>query len=221
MRFVHRRTGSLSVFTHALDRYAKLDADPEHIIACLAAFGLNIGLRDMAEISDVSYQEMVSTAHDFIRLENLKNGNDQVTNAMAKLPIFKYFNIEQETIHASMDGSKIDTQSNTFNARNSPKYFGLGKGVSSITLVANHIPVVARIIGAHEHESRFVYDLLITTRQMLIRKSFLRIRTEPTRSIMLFWTFSVTSLPHGIKTLPAIRRISVASVSSAVTKTIR
>jgi TnpA family transposase len=28
------------------------------------------------------------------------------------------------------------------------------------TLVANHIPVNARIIGAHEHESRFVFDLL-------------------------------------------------------------
>jgi TnpA family transposase len=160
MRFVHQRTGSLSVFTHALGRYAKLDAKPEHIIACLAAFGLNIGLRDMAEISDVSQQEMVSTAHDFIRLENLKNGNDQVTNAMARLPIFKYFNIEEETIHASMDGSKINTQLDTFNARNSPKYFGLGKGVSSITLVANHIPVNAKIIGAHQHESHFAYDLV-------------------------------------------------------------
>jgi TnpA family transposase len=160
MRFVHQRTGCLSVFTHALDRYAKLDADPERIIACLAAFGLNIGLRDMAENSDISYQDMVSTAHDFIRLENLKNGNDQVTNAMAKLPIFKYFNIEEDIIHGSMDGSKIDTQTATFNARNSPKYFGLGKGVSSIALIANHVPVNARIIGAHEHESRFVYDLL-------------------------------------------------------------
>jgi hypothetical protein len=36
----------------------------------------------------------------------------------------------------------------------------LGKGVSSITLIANHIPVNARIIGTHEHESHFVYDLL-------------------------------------------------------------
>jgi hypothetical protein len=48
----------------------------------------------------------------------------------------------------------------TMNARHSPKYFALGKGVSSITLIANHIPVNAKIIGTHEHESRFVYDLL-------------------------------------------------------------
>jgi TnpA family transposase len=41
-----------------------------------------------------------------------------------------------------------------------PKYFGLGKGVTSLTLVANHIPINARIIGAQEHENYFVFDLL-------------------------------------------------------------
>ncbi len=39
--------------------------------------------------------------------------------------------------------------------------FGLQKGVVGYTLVANHIPVNARIIGAHEHESHFVFDLLL------------------------------------------------------------
>src|SRR5660398_79493 len=91
---------------------------------------------------------------------NLKRANDFVTNALAKLSIFKYFNIEEETIHGSIDGQKIDTQTNTINARHSPKYFGLRKGVASITLIANNIPVNARIIGAHEHESYFAYDLV-------------------------------------------------------------
>jgi TnpA family transposase len=45
-------------------------------------------------------------------------------------------------------------------ARYSPKYFGLKKGVASLTLIANHIPVNAKIIGAHEHESYFAFDLL-------------------------------------------------------------
>jgi Tn3 transposase DDE domain len=30
----------------------------------------------------------------------------------------------------------------------------------SATLVANHVPCNARIIGTHEHESRFVFDIL-------------------------------------------------------------
>ena len=48
----------------------------------------------------------------------------------------------------------------TINARYSPKYFGLKKGVVSYSLVANHIPINAEIIGANEHESHYVFDLL-------------------------------------------------------------
>ena len=46
------------------------------------------------------------------------------------------------------------------NARHSPKYFGLKKGVVSYTLVANNIPINAYIIGANEHESHYVFDIL-------------------------------------------------------------
>jgi len=158
--FVHQKTNFLSAFTHLLDRFIKTDVDIRQIVACLVAFGENIGLLEMAGISDISYQSMLTTARNFIFLENLKKANDFVTNALAKLSIFKYFNIEEETIHGSIDGSKIDTQTNTINARNSPKYFGLRKGVSSIALIANNIPVNARIIGTHEHESHFLYDIV-------------------------------------------------------------
>jgi hypothetical protein len=79
---------------------------------------------------------------------------------MAKLPVFQYYNIEEEIIHGSLDGQKLNTQIDTINARHSPKYFGLGKGITSLTLVANHIPINAKIIGAHEHESHFAFDLL-------------------------------------------------------------
>jgi len=62
--------------------------------------------------------------------------------------------------HSSSDGQRIETQIHTINARHSSKYFGLKKGVSAYTLVANHVPCNARIIGTHEHESHFVFDIL-------------------------------------------------------------
>jgi TnpA family transposase len=149
-----------SAFSHLVSRYAKTDADTKRITACLVAFGENIGLSKMAAISDVSLQDLVTTAHNFIRLETLKLGNDLITNPLAELPIFQYYNIEEEIIHGSIDGQKYNTQIDTINARHSLKYFGLGKGITSLTLVANHIPINAKIIGAHEHESYFVFDLL-------------------------------------------------------------
>ena len=54
----------------------------------------------------------------------------------------------------------FETRLSTINARHSPKYFGLKKGVVAYTMVANHVPVNAQIIGANEHESHYVFDLL-------------------------------------------------------------
>jgi TnpA family transposase len=82
-----------------------------------------------------------------------------VANAIAQLPIFQQYHIG-DTIHSSSDGQKFETLIHTINARYSPKYFGLMKGIVAYTLVANHIPVSARIIGANEHESHYVFDLL-------------------------------------------------------------
>jgi TnpA family transposase len=62
--------------------------------------------------------------------------------------------------HSSSDGQRIETQVPTINARHGSKYFGLKKGVGAYTLVANHVPCNARIIGTHEHESHFVFDIL-------------------------------------------------------------
>lgn len=75
------------------------------------------------------------------------------------MPIFHHYDID-EVIHSSSDGQKVETALNTINSRHSSKYFGLKKGIVSYTMVANHIPVNARIIGANEHESHYVFDIL-------------------------------------------------------------
>jgi TnpA family transposase len=77
----------------------------------------------------------------------------------ARLPIFRHFDID-EAVHSSSDGQKFEAAIPTINARHSSKYFGLNKGVVSYTLLANHVPLNARIIGANEHESHFVFDIL-------------------------------------------------------------
>jgi TnpA family transposase len=75
------------------------------------------------------------------------------------MPICREYDIGG-VIHSSSDGQKFETGVPTINARHSPKYFGLKKGVVAYTLVANHIPVNAKIIGANEHESHYVFDIL-------------------------------------------------------------
>ncbi len=69
-------------------------------------------------------------------------------------------NIQDAALHASVDGQKFECRMNTFKTRYSSKYYGTNKGVSAMTLVANHVPINARVIGANEHESHYIFDLL-------------------------------------------------------------
>ena len=121
--------------------------------------GTNMGLWKMAEVSGLSYSSLLTTARNFLRAETLHAGNDWISNSTTTLSMFDQYDID-DLKHSSSDGQRIETQIHTINARHSSKYFGLKKGVSAYTLVANHVPCNARIIGTHEHESHFVFDIL-------------------------------------------------------------
>jgi TnpA family transposase len=159
LRFVSEKTEFMKAFTHVLGRYVKQEADPRHSLACVVAMGTNMGLWKMAEVSGLSHSALMTTARNFLRAETLHTGNDAISNATAGLAMFDQYDIDGMK-HSSSDGQRIETQIPTINARHSSKYFGLKKGVSAYTLVANHVPCNARIIGAHEHESHFVFDIL-------------------------------------------------------------
>ncbi len=159
LRFVHGECGALDTFDHVLGRYAKQDPDHDILIACLIAWGTNLWLWQMGEISDIPFHILASVSDSFIRPETLKAANDIICNAIAKLSIFRQYDIDKR-LHSSSDGQKFETRVDTINARHSPKYFGLGKGIVSNNLVINHLSPNAKIIGANEHESRYLYDLL-------------------------------------------------------------
>ena len=159
LHFVNQHCQFSEAFEHHLGRYVKQKSDHSVLIACLIAWGTNMGLGRMGETSDISYHALAHASDNFLRPETLRKANDLVSNAIAELPIFRHYDIG-ESLHSSSDGQKFESQIQTINARYSPKYFGLKKGVVSYTLVANHVPVNARIIGANEHESHYVFDLL-------------------------------------------------------------
>lgn len=160
MNFVNQQCGFMNGFEPVLARYTKQSADVRQICACLIAWGTNMGLRRMASISDIDFHTLSTTSDNFIRLETLRQANDLISNAIAELPIFHVYDIQEGIVHSSSDGQKFETLIHTLNSRHSPKYFGLKKGIVSYTLVANHVPVTARIIGANEHESHYVFDVV-------------------------------------------------------------
>lgn len=103
-----------------------------------------------------------------MRPETLNTAIDCINNATAKLPIFKHYNIQEDIVHASADGQKFECRREKFKTRYSSKYFGTQKGVSAISLIANHAAINARVIGANEHESHYIFDLLMNNSSEII-----------------------------------------------------
>lgn len=159
LTFADIHTDFILSFDHILAHYTKSKTEREVIKACILAWATNMGLSKMGEISDINYKKLIRTSDNLFRLETLQNANDKIINQLFKLDIFSQYHIN-DLIHSTTDGQKYETKISTMNSTYSPKYFGLKKGIVSYTMVANNIPINAKIIGANQHESHYVFDLL-------------------------------------------------------------
>lgn len=150
-----------NAFTHMKDRYTK--KKKPHLLsltACIIAraFGLDPG--KMAEMSDLDFNLLRATDEDMIRMDTLCGANDENSNYINTLPIFRLWNLIDDKLLADVDGQKFSTNNKTIQSRFSTKYVGKGKGISLYTLLANFIAVNARNIGINEYEGHFLYDMI-------------------------------------------------------------
>ncbi len=159
LEYVDREHGFLDAFRHIATHKEKKTVSKTDLRACILANGTNYGVGHFAPISDRSFAALRNTEDSYVSLENLHNSNDIVANAVAELPIFDYYNVEDDRVYASIDGQKFETRINTFKARYSSKYFK-DKGVSAMTLSCNHVALKTTIIGANEYEGHYAFDLL-------------------------------------------------------------
>ncbi len=168
LRMVDRDTGFLRCFTHVLGSQSRSRAHEYDLLAILVGNATNQGIYGMAQISDRTYDQLSAVQANYLRMETLDVANDAINNATARLAIFKHYNIQEDVIHASADGQKFEARRETFKTRYSSKYFGTQKGVSAMTLIANHAAINARVIGANEHESHYIFDLLMSNSSEII-----------------------------------------------------
>lgn len=160
LQFVNEKTQFMKEFTHIKPYYAKSKLDEMAIYACLIANGTNLGIFKMSHLCDLNFTSLQTTEKNYLRLSTLRAVNDVVSNAIAKLPIFRHWNLRPDILHASLDGQKFVTEWDNLLARYSQKYYGFDQGVVAYSMIANHTPINAMIIGANEHESRFLFDLI-------------------------------------------------------------
>lgn len=159
LRFVNERCNYSSAFTMIQPRYSKLLADENSLNAVIIAQALNNGNLNMAEISDIPYDSLLDVYQSRIRLQTLQKANDLIGDDISKMPIFPFYSLDMAILYGGVDGQKFEVERHTLKARHSKKYFKKGKGVVAYTLLVNHIPLQTELIGAHEHESYFTFDI--------------------------------------------------------------
>ena len=159
LRFVNKDSHYSSAFTHIQPRYEKMPVDENSLNATIIAQALNNGNYNMVDISEISYDSLNDTYESRIRLPTLKNANDLISEDISNMPIFSFYPLDTLILYAGLDGQKYEVQTNTIKARRSKKYFKKGKGVVAYTMLCNHIPLQVELIGAHDHESYFAFDI--------------------------------------------------------------
>jgi len=160
LKFTTDATGFMNAFSHLQPKYAKLNPDPEVIQACIIASATGIETKKMKDISDVKESDLDRVNKNHIRYQTLCAANNVIMNHTAKLPIFAEYNLSDYGVHASVDGQKFATKYHTIKSRYAKKYFGLLKGVVLYSLNANHLPLCLKVIGANQHESHFLLDIV-------------------------------------------------------------
>ena len=141
----------LGIWSHYLplkDRYTKIrEPDPMLLTGCTLADGFGFGTKNMAKMSNVNYNTLRTIDENFMFAENLCNINDSVSNYIHAQAVSRTWDLLDEQIIGDADGQKYGTRHHTLQSRYSAKYFGTYKGISVYMLVANHIPINAKIIG--------------------------------------------------------------------------
>jgi len=159
LRFVNEPCKYSSTFTHIQPRYTKVVVDENTLDAVIIAQAFNNGNHKMAKISNIAYEFLLDVYQSRFRLQNLKNANDKISDDIAKMPIFPDYSLGLTILFGGVDGQKFEVERPNIKARSSKKYFKKGKGVVAYTLLVNHIPLQTELIGAHEHESYFAFDI--------------------------------------------------------------
>jgi TnpA family transposase len=158
-RFVNGQCQFLSVLTPLQPRYAKRVTDADSLMAVIIAQAMNHGNLIMARTSDIPYHVLEAAHQQYLRQASLQAANDQISNAIAALPIFPHYSFDLGALYGAVDGQKFAVERPTVKARHSRKYFGRGKGVVAYTLLCNHVPLQGWLIGAHELEAHYVFDI--------------------------------------------------------------
>jgi TnpA family transposase len=130
-----------------------------HLYASILAQGCNLGLSRMAQIADVSYQQLAWSTNWYLREETLKAAVTNVVNFQFQQPLSRHWG--GGTLSSS-DGQRFPVSGKVRNATALPRYFGYGKGVTFYTWTSDQFSQYGtKVIPATMRDATYVLDEIL------------------------------------------------------------
>ena len=117
MRVVNQETQFFNEFIHFQSKQQRTSPNLNDILACILGNGTNFGLYKIANISDRSFNDLRTAQANYLRVDTLRAANDVISNKTASLPIFEYYEINENGHHGSIDGQKFECRFSSLMAR--------------------------------------------------------------------------------------------------------
>lgn len=159
IRKVDVETGFLKHLKPQSNRYKKVPASTENLLACLIANGTFQGTYKFSDLSDQQYKILKRIEDDNFHEDALQRAIDTVTGSAINLSVFDDFRLSDGEAHSSADGQRIESKYGNPLVDHSAKHFGKKKGGIVYTLTASHFAVRGKVISARSHESHHLFDL--------------------------------------------------------------
>ncbi len=160
VRKVDAETGFLEHLKPPSNRYKKVPANTETLLACLIANGIFQGTYKFSDLSGQQYKILKRIEDDNFSEDALQRAIDAVTGGAIKLSVFDDLRLADGEAHSSADGQRFESKYGNPLVDYSAKHYGKKKGGIVYTLTASHFAVRGKVISARSHESHHLFDMV-------------------------------------------------------------
>jgi len=130
-----------------------------YIYASIIAQACNFGLKRMAEITDLSHNQLIWCNKWYLREETLQNAINKLVDFQYYQPLSKYWG---DGTLSSSDGQHIPVSVKTKNATALPKYYGYGKGLTFYTWTSDQFSQYgSKVVTSTVRDATYVLDAIL------------------------------------------------------------
>jgi TnpA family transposase len=144
---------------HAGGSPARIDQLARHQYAVLLAQARNIDFKQMVDVVDLSYRQLIWCNNWYIREETLQRATNDLVNYQYRQPLSHYWG---DGRFSSSDGQRFAVAVRTQNAAPLPRYFGYGRGLTFLTWTSNQYSQYGTLVTPPTHrEAAYTLDKIL------------------------------------------------------------